>query len=139
MSVLWRLAQCRCRALETPAHVPNPILIAALKHPGVASRRIGEDLPRVVVGVIEVKAVRAVLHSRLGDLLQLPDFRVTHYEAMALVHPLLGLNIDTVVIEEGHFALALWRDLHDDVDVLATQAAPQRNLAGLDDFESKEL
>src|SRR3979490_886202 len=67
------------------------------------------------------------------------DFRVAHHETMALVDFFFGLHVDSIVIQKWHLALALRRNLHDNVDVRTTQAAPDGTLAGLDDFETQEL
>jgi hypothetical protein len=67
-------------------------LLAPLEEPTIASGRIREDLPAVVVHIPEVKAVGAMLQIRLADLLEIPLGGILYNNAMTLVN--LGLSFD---------------------------------------------
>src|ERR1700730_1598206 len=133
------LAQCGCRPFERTAHVADSLLITALEHPRIHSRRVRENLPRVVVRVVEVKAVGSMLHARPADLVQFPFLRVPHRDAVALVHVFLSLDVKAVMVEKRHPRLTLRLHEHNDIDVIAPQPAPQRYIADLYDLQSEEL
>ncbi len=114
-------------------------LIATLEHPGISAGRVGEDLPTVVVSVPEEEAVAAVLNHRFADLVQAPFFSVPEDESVALIHFGFGIDIDSIVIQEWQLAGTLVADCDTDIDMLATEAAPDGAWTRLHHLEAEKL
>jgi hypothetical protein len=114
-----------------------PRLVATLKHPGVAPGRIGENLPTVVIGIPEIEAVCAMLKSRLGYFVQLPNGGVSDHEPVDLVDLLVSLNIDAVMTEHSHGVFASRLDAG--VTMSTPQSEPDGYVTGLYDFKAQEL
>src|SRR5580704_731052 len=124
--------------LEAAVEMPFALLVALLEQPAVAPFRVGQDLPAIVVGVPEEKAVGAVLQMRLGNLLQLPRVGPGADGAMRLVGLLLGADIEPVVIEQGHVADILAVDdrdrvraaepINSEIGLVCTTSSPRNSL-----------
>src|SRR5580704_6737860 len=82
--------------LEAAVEMPFALLVALFEQPAVAAFRVGQDLPAIVVGIPEEKAVGAVLQMRLGDLLEAPGIGLGADGAVRLVHLFLAADVEPV-------------------------------------------
>src|SRR5688572_17246308 len=134
-----RLPQRRLGACERLAKMTASSLIPTLEHPRISAGRVGEDLPTIVVSVPEEEAVATVLNRRLADLVQAPFFSVPEDESVALIHFGFGVDIESIVIQEWQLAGTLVADRDTDIDMLATEAAPDGAWTRLHHLEAEKL
>src|SRR5690349_13994624 len=119
--------------------MPRTLLVSTREAPGITARWIGEDFPGVVVHVPEVEAIGPVLDDRLRDLLQAPLLRVALHHLVGVVDGGLVLDVEPIVVEEGHLLLRARRTLHDHDDLIAAEPGPERLVRHLDGLEAEEL
>src|SRR5665213_3206 len=125
------------RPLEIAVEMALALEIAQLEQPGIATLRVGQNLPGIAVGIPEIKTIGAVLQHRLADLLQPPFLGLLDHDTVRLFDIRLGLDIEAVMVQQIHLGRALRID--DGIDMRPAQPDDQRDRAGAMDLEAEKL
>ena len=110
-------------------------LVALFEQPTIATFRVSQDFPAIIVTIPKEEAVGAVLMVRFRDLFEVPLFGLGADDAVRLIHLFPGAHIEPVVIEEVHSSDVL--AVNDGDSVGATQSNEKRDRARLDDVEPR--